>query len=291
MASIISSSQLAQGKALVLGASGRLGAMLRGFWPVAGDLVPQGRRALPGGVAFDLLAAPDLAGDAAQSARAVFCLAGVTPAYAAHSGASLSDNRDLALASIEGAARGGAGRVFVISSAAVYGASGGVLREDAVCSPVSDYGVAKLEMEEAALVRAARLGQPVSILRIGNVAGADAILGGWHKSMQIDQLADGTTPRRSYIGPRSLAQALHGLSVCDNVPEILNVALPGAVSMGGLLNAAGLAWRPRPAGPETIAHVELDTSRLTELVELPVEGDICAGLVAEWELHKRRNNG
>lgn len=268
------------GPVLLLGGAGKLGQMLSRFWPDHADLVLQSRRFGAADLCFDPVSDRAALRDAAAGARAVICLAGVTPAHASQSGDAMALNSTLALAAIDAAPSGTP--VFLASSAAVYGASTGVCVESAVPAPVSDYGRAKLAMEEAALA----CDHPVCILRIGNVAGADAILGGWRRDMQIDRLPDGGTPRRSYIGPQTLTRVIHRLTETSDLPEILNVAAPGAVAMGDLLDAAGLAWTGRPAGSGVIAEVALDTTRLAHFVDFAPKDSSAAGLVAEWHSMK-----
>lgn len=277
---------------IVLGATGRLGGILRRSWgaePVAGDgqRIPAAavtwaaRHPGPGCVACDPLGDPQGLAALARGAEAVLCLAGITPAAAA-AGADFADDTRLALAAMAAAEAVGA-HTFLCSSAAVYGRAGGALRDDAAPSPAAPYGQSKAAMEAAALARAARTGQGVTILRIGNVAGADAILGGWREGFTLDRFADGTTPARSYIGPATLARvlaSLMGLTGMGDLPPVLNIAAPGVVEMGALLEAAGLPWTPRPAPETAIARVELATDRLTALV--PLAPATPEALVAEW---------
>ena len=267
---------------MILGGSGQLGAMLEAFWPKATALTLHSTRPKPGFVAFDLILEPEKAAAAMAGTGAVICLSGVTNARAKQTGDGYSRNSDLALAAIRGAYAAGAGRVFLASSAAVYGGAAGLLIENAVCTPASQYGAAKLEMETVAIAEGAALGQPVTALRIVNVAGADAILGGWREGMQIDQLPAGATPRRSYIGPETLARVIHALSCQDDLPEVLNIAAPGTVEMGSLLDAADLGWAPHPAPAEVIAEVALDTKLLEKFVSFAPEHGMADGLVAEW---------
>jgi nucleoside-diphosphate-sugar epimerase len=201
----------------------------------------------------------------------------VTPAHAVASGEDMHLNTDLALAAIDAAPPGA--RVFVASSAAVYGAADGPHFETNSLSPLSPYGRAKREMERTALAQGAGR---VCVLRIGNVVGADAILGGWRAGMMIDSLRDGRTPRRSYIGPKTLARVIHRLCVARHVPEILNIAAPGLVAMGELLDSAGRAWSPRsPTGP-VIEEVALDTTALERLYTFAPEECTAEGMVAQW---------
>ncbi|MGB3246829.1 MAG: NAD(P)-dependent oxidoreductase [Sulfitobacter sp.] len=274
--------------ALVLGGSGHLGAMLAAFWPRDAALRLHSTKPNPGFMVFDLTLDPAKAVAAMTGAGAVICLSGVIPARVAQSADVFSRNTDLALCAIESAHLAGAGRVFVASSAAVYGGARGILDETTACLPVSEYGAAKLAMEEAALARAAELGHPVTMLRIGNVAGADAILGGWYDGMKIDQFADGTTPRRSYIGPKTLAQVIHALSIQDDLPEVLNIAAPGAIEMGKLLDAAGLPWLARTPDKGVIPQVALSTKRLESLVPFAQERESPEIMVGEWREFQAR---
>lgn len=268
---------------LVLGATGRIGTILRRVWPALwpdADTLWQSRRPMPGPgwAQLDPLAAPDALARAARGRDAVLCLAGVVPGQ----GGEMGDNTALALAAIRAGAAAGA-RVLLASSAAVYGAQGGALSEDAPLAPVSDYGRAKADMERQAAALADRLGVRATALRIGNVAGADAILGGWRPGFALDRFADGRTPRRSYIGPASLARVLGGLAGQGGLPPVLNLAAPGAVEMGALLDAAGLGWTPRPAPDTAIAEVVLDTGGLQRIVGFdPAESDP-ATMVAQWQ--------
>ncbi|MBZ4022581.1 hypothetical protein CKO11_08940 [Rhodobacter sp. TJ_12] len=273
---------------LIVGGSGRLGSMMRRAWPLAGaGVVPiwQARRqsdfAGLGGpdVVFDPLAAPEAFQAAAQGADAVLMLAAPMPGGAA----DWAQGTDLALAAVAAAA----GRpVFVASSAAVYGAPTGPapFGEDDPPVPVSDYGRAKAAME------AALADHPgVTVLRIGNVAGADALLGfapeGVPRRLHI--LSDGIGPRRSYIGPQALVRALARgvrLSVFAEqakLPARLNLALPGVVPMEALLRAAGADWVAEPAPDSVIPRVELDVTRAIALGLVPEDPASAARIVAD----------
>ncbi|KIN74318.1 NAD-dependent epimerase/dehydratase family protein [Sulfitobacter guttiformis] len=263
---------------LLLGAGGRLGQMLCRFWPQPELLCTQSRQYRAGALRFDPLAAPDVLAAAAADMRSVICLSGVTPAHAAASGDSMSLNTTLALAAVAAAPL--SARVFVVSSAAVYGACAGPNNEADSVTPVSAYGEAKLAMERATLA----LGRGrVCVLRIGNVAGADAILGGWRAGMTLDQLPDGRTPRRSYIGPQTLARVIHALCGVPKLPPILNIAAPGVIGMGDLLDQAGLPWTPRtPIGP-VIEEVALHTAALERFFTFTSQESTAQGMVAQWK--------
>lgn len=221
-------------------------------------------------------------GDAGGS-DALICLAGVTRGDAA----ALSANTDVAIAALEAAHRIGIPHVLLMSSAAVYGRASGLLTADLSPTPAAPYGTAKAAMEGAVADWCALhpAGPRASILRLGNVAGADALLGNLKPGGVPDLhiFPDGTSPKRSYIGPRSLAHILTELAVHSGLPPIMNLGAPGLVEMADLLRAAGHRWAPVPAPPEAIAEVRLDTAPLAEIVPLPPEAATAQGMVAEWQ--------
>ena len=261
---------------LVVGATGRIGGVLRRCWPDgAGRWQTRRAEAGPGWVQVDPLGDPGGLARAASGCGAVLCLAGAVPGR----GGDMALTTPLALAAL----RAGAGApVLVASSAAVYGAAAGPLHEGMELASLSDYGRAKAEMEQAVQEEGARLGVAVTSLRIGNIAGLDAILGGWREGFTLDRFADGRTPRRSYVGPGALAALLLALARHTGLPPVLNLALPGAVEMGALLDAAGLPWTPRPAGAGAIPEVELDTALLGSLLPLDAGPARPEELVADW---------
>ncbi|GHG97810.1 epimerase [Pseudodonghicola xiamenensis] len=280
---------MAFARILVLGATGRIGAILRAHWPEGRGLWqarPGRAGAGDGWLIGDPLADPARIAGQCGDVAAVLGLAGVTPTRR-RSGDDMADNIGLGLAAVRlGAALGAP--VLLASSAAVYGvghrmvhgAQAGLLTETLPPHPVTDYGRAKAEMEARAADLGAALGVAVCALRIGNIAGADAILGGWRPGFTLDRFADGHTPRRSYIGPVTLARVLERLCLIPDLPGLLNIAAPGVVEMGALLDAAGLAWVPRPAPDGAIAQVALDVTGLCDL--LPLVPATAASLVAEW---------
>lgn len=280
---------------LVLGAAGRIGGVLRRDWPTllpaGADLRWQARRHpadYAAGEAWHILAPledPASLVRAAEGVDTILCLAGVTPGH----GGDLDDNVRLAEAAIKAAQASTRGsdrktRVLLASSAAVYGNQPGVLSEEAPLHPATPYGAAKAAMETRALRLGAEAGVAVTALRIGNIAGLDAILGGWRPGFQLDRFADSTTPRRSYIGGQMLAQVLAALVQRPGLPEVLNLAQPGPVAMGDLLRAAGLDFSLRPAPDSAIPEVALEVTRLAGLLppDVPLPPADPAQLVAEW---------
>lgn len=223
----------------------------------------------------DLLRDPTGLAAVLNGAESVICLAGVTPAP----DANFDDNLCIGRACLDGARAAGAGHVMLTSSAAVYGARTGRLGEDIAVSPAANYGVSKYQMEQMARAHP----HPSTCLRIGNVAGADAALGGWKAGAVMDQMSDGKTPARSYIGPATLARVLQALATRRDLPKILNVAAPGSLEMGALLTAANRPFSYRAANAQTIANITLDTSLLETLVPFSANDSSAAQMVQEWK--------
>ena len=194
---------------------------------------------------------------------AVLCLAGATP------GAGKFDlNTDVALAVIEAARQAGCPRVLLCSSMAVYGPGFGHA-EDGPCAPAAPYGASKLEMEQRAAAAAGDVA--VTALRLGNVAGADALFRNIAagRAITLDLFDDGTTPARSYIDPTLLARVLMALLRLPDLPPVLNLAADPPVEMAALMRAAGADYATRPAPDTALREVSMDLSRLKTLVDLP----------------------
>ncbi|UWQ18107.1 NAD(P)-dependent oxidoreductase [Jannaschia sp. M317] len=248
------------------GATGRVARLIRPFLP---DAIWLTRNTNP---------------DAMRGADALVALAGVTRGDAA----ALAANTTTALDALAAARQLGVPRVFLLSSSAVYGRRPGPLRAEDAPTPAAPYGQAKSEMETAVTRwRDDTPDGPEAIcLRLGNVAGADALLG----NLQADRdptlhiWPDGRSPRRSYIGPRTLARVLATLAALPApLPPILNIGTPDMVEMEDLLRAAGRAFDPVPAPPEAIAQVALDCAPLARLVAMgPTDTDPTA-MVAQWQ--------
>lgn len=274
-------------KTIVLGATGRIGMILRKCWddPTI-SWQTRTARAGAGWVGLDPLAEPGALARAADGCAAILCLAGVVPGRAGADRmkpdrmGAMADNIALAEAALRAATPGA--RVFLASSAAVYGARAGLLRETDAPAPLSDYGRAKAAMERRGAELGAARGVAVTALRIGNVAGVDAILGGWRPGFRLDRFADGRTPRRSYIGVQTLARVLRDLIGAADLPEVLNIAAPGTIGMGALLDAANLHWTPRPAPDTAIAEVRLCTDRLARLTGFGAAESTPAAMVEQW---------
>lgn len=278
---------------LLVGASGRVGRMVAQHWghgPGSLPLVPQARRAggASGALVWDPLAGPDGLVQAAAAKggfRAMIMLAGVTPGP----GKDLDMNQTLAEACLDAAEHAGISRVLLASSSAVYGAGAGApLAEDAPCAPVNAYGAAKLRMEQACTPWRDR-GMDLCLLRIGNVAGADALLLNVAKSapdqpIQIDVFDDGRGPVRSYIGVRTLAQVLQTLSAQHApLPDVLNIGTPHPVSMDALADAARHPWHARPATGPVPQAITLDCGKLAALYRFEKPDSDPDEMVRQWK--------
>lgn len=267
---------------LVLGASGRLGTMLRRHWCEAGlhpiwqfREAPRDALLLDEILVFDPLSGPPVS----APVDLVISLAGIVPGKG-----ELSLNIDLGLAAVNCAIALNARHVMLSSSAAVYGASTKPFCEEDAAYPLSSYGMAKLEMEDIALGLAQRHGLQATMLRIGNVAGADALLGQRGTRRNLDQFASRQGPVRSYIGPRGLSAVLTSLMRRAysgiSLPERLNIALRGGVAMADLCKAAGLEVTWQPAPETAVETVVLDAARLADLISL---ADVDAeAIIADW---------
>jgi len=276
---------------LILGGTGRLGAIVRRFLCPDVKVIWQARRAEPG---IDLVWSPEdgLASLQSQLARinvtrlrAVVALWGAVPGRAA----DLGLNTELAHVAADIALALQADRVLHCSSAAVYKPGPEPARESDVAVPLSAYGHAKLAMEAAVICRyrqAPQSPQPC-ILRIGNVIGADALSDAMRVAahlgtpVTVDRFANGQGPARSFISGSDLARSLAALVRCalSALPEAVNLAAHRPTSMADLVQEAGLplAWRPALAG--AVPLVALDTTRLRGIIDLGADSGTAGHLL------------
>ena len=258
---------------LILGASGQIGRALYRLWQDGhlifdGDPLWQIRpgQQLEGSgniVVWDILQEPapvlDITG--------VIGLAGVT------SGMMVGQNTQLAQQAVA-VARGTC--VLLASSQAVYGAKAeGVVHETSPTHPQSDYGLAKLAMEQAVA------GHPkVTCLRLGNVIGSDQLLRAVVKGrVELHQFGQDQSPRRMMIGPLTLGRALKALLRIKTLPQTLNLAQPSMVAMDDILKAIGVPWEWIPAPDGALPFLELDLT--TALGLIPLENATAEQLVSE----------
>jgi UDP-glucose 4-epimerase len=211
-------------------------------------------------------------------------LAGVTP----RTGKDLSLNTSLAMRCLEAAKFVGIKRVLLASSSAVYGiGSGKPFDESDIARPINEYGAAKLEMEKACDEwRDNKL--EVCCLRIGNVAGADALLLNIaeslpNKPVKIEIFKDGHGPMRSYIGPETLSQVLHSLSSQKRkLPDIINIAAPAPIYMESLAAELGIQCLKVKSGAQSIQNITLNCDRLKKYHHFIDNDSAPSSMVSQW---------
>lgn len=283
-----------------LGASGRIGHLLRAVWPasIASDLrvdwqFRSAQPTIPNAFVWSDLADIKPLLDHAKSVDGLdglFIFLGASRAGDKTDVDQMAINVSLVDQALQAAAAAEIPRVLIASSSAVYGGGDGVpFDESSALHPVNAYGMAKRDMEALCVARAAEYGIEVCLLRIGNVAGADALLGpteGWQSGdtpRLLDIYPDGDGPRRSYIGPESLADVLRCLALQSQpLPQVINVAAPMSVSMKALLEAAAVDWEPRSVSASPLQDIVLDCERLATLTDIKDSDGAANGLVAQW---------
>jgi nucleoside-diphosphate-sugar epimerase len=282
-----------------LGSSGRIGQLVKAVWPapessgLSVDWQFRTHRDLP----KDAFHWSDLSDPSALiehialvgAVDGAFVFVGVTPNGSSPAGTAMTDNIDLALSTIESCAKAGLKQLIVASSSAVYGAgTGDAFSEVSLTQPVNAYGAAKLEMENVCREAAARVGVEVCFLRIGNVAGADSLLGRFAAHAQpltLDIFPDGDGPRRSYIGAVGLSHVLTKLALTSEaLPDVLNVGASASVSMNALLDAADVEWSKREVASSPLQNIVLDCHLLERLCGAEFAASDPRELIAEWRL-------
>lgn len=237
---------------IVIGAGGRIGRLLQLVW--RREAVWLGR------AEWDILTRPALA---LPQGAVILDLAGVIRG-------DVGLNSQLADA-VGRMARATKAQVIHLSSASVYPGGPADMTEATTPAPPSPYGESKLVAE--AVLRGYL--PDALILRVGNIAGADAVLGPRGPGeIVLDPVPNGGGgPVRSYIGPLVLARALADL--CDHalrgdpLPPLMNLSQPGPVAMACLMDAAGLEWRFGPLRDGVLARVALSTALQSTYLTLP----------------------
>ncbi len=272
---------------LITGSAGRLGRGLRLSWPskVCG-LTPRW---------FARSETGETEPWHIGNSEPPFCLHGAVVLHLAAvlrgTAAELASNATMATALCAAARNAGARHVLLASTAAVYRPGPQDIPESQPPHPANPYGAAKLAAEHAATQALSSPGDPgLTILRIGNVAGADALLGGQGPAL-LDPVEDQSGgPLRSYIGPQVLAQVLAELAGLAAkgvaLPRVLNIAQSPVVAMGDLLSAAARDWTFGPPRDGVVPRVGLDTTLLGHLVPLPPA--TATGIVADLDALKGR---
>lgn len=253
---------------IVTGATGRLGRLLHRIWSAES---PEGLAPLWSGRGEGI----DLQWDILDGSAPCLPAGAVVLHLAAVLGGgpeALRRNSAMAVPVMAAARRCGARAVLFASTAAVHAPSAAPATEDTPPAPANSYGQAKLAAEAA--FRGAG-GAPVVILRIGNVVGADALLGPRDDSgpIVLDPVPGRSGgPVRSWIGPLTFSRVLARLCRLAGdgaLPPVLNVATDPPLAMADLLQAAGRNWRYGPPNPAVVPAAVLSCARLARLMELP----------------------
>ena len=283
-------------RVLLVGASGRIGLMLLHHWPRVNSqlkIVPQSReQKITGGLSWIPTNGPEPLMEYIRSNgrfHAMVILAGVTPGQ----GQPFELNTILAENCLEAASRADISRVLLASSSAVYGIGDGrPFTEKSTCYPINEYGQSKLRMEDACRHFRDK-GIDLCYLRIGNVAGADALLMNIARAMQnepieIDIFENGLGPVRSYIGPSTLARVLQTLCLHPKkIPEVLNIATPTPISMTALAIATKHPWRPRPAVADSPQYITLNCDSLEEIFKFLPADSSPSEMIDQWSAGKQ----
>ncbi len=200
-----------------------------------------------------------------------------------------------------------AARIMFASSAAIYGrpeTDQPPFEETAKISPLNAYGKSKGRMENWVRENTPH-GINASLLRIGNVAGSDALLGQLINNtdakplkFMVDCFASGNGPRRSYIGPESLFHVLLALADCTTpLAQAINIASQPAVTMDALLDAwiekrpKDLDYRFQPAPKQAIETVVLNTGVLQNTIGKRNKDCSAAEIVAQTIRHYFERSG
>lgn len=251
-------------RVMITGANGRVGRLLR---PWLGEDTLWCRRGPGEALDWDPLTGPEPLLDFCRLHGAPSCLIQL----------ARGDEVAIGRATVAAARAAGIARVLLASSSAVYGFSRTQpWDEEDATEPPSPYGQAKLAMERACA------GPGVTMLRIGNVAGADALLTNPRRPLLLDRFPDGAGPVRNYIGPRTLAQVLRALAEAPALPPVLNIATPRPVDMADLARAADLPMERQPAPPSALPRLTLATARLETLFRFDDTDSDPATMVAQW---------
>jgi len=180
----------------------------------------------------------------------------------------------------------GVAHVVLASSAAVYGLGRGEpFDENTNLSPMNSYGRSKAVMEDLAQDLAARgKAPPITVLRVANVTGSDALITAAQaavaadKPMTIHRFPSGKAALRSYIGPEDLYHCVSALAAMPpSTIQTINICAPKPVRVDTLAQSykdtlfPDLAFDSGPAPSGTPEEVVLSTSALESVVSFGPE--------------------
>lgn len=267
-------------RVLLLGANGKLGQMVRYFWPKGSDLVTVARRA-PADVVWSI-------GQSMQdfpSADVVLALWGQTKVEEHN----LQENADLAAVAQDIGQQVGARMVVHASTAAVYRPTKTPSKEGDPIDPQNLYGQSKAMMED---VLATPQGPKPIIFRIGNVIGADGLFNAIQtgNTLTLDAFEDGKGPQRSYLTPDFLTHVLWCVSqmMPEDLPTILNLSQRPDLWMKDILHALDHPYTMQPAPKGANQFACLDPSLLYSVLDLSQDTKPMQDLLAPWQEFKKK---
>jgi len=261
-------------RVLLLGANGKLGQMVRYFWPKTDELITLARNAQA-----DIVWSIDQNMDAFPKADVVLALWGQTKVTQE----SLNENADLAAAAQRIGQKVGAKMVIHASTAAVYRPTRTPSRESDLPSPQNLYGQSKVMMEQSPALGD---GPSAVVLRIGNVIGADGLFNAIRAggAIVLDTFEDGKGPLRSYVTPDFLTDALWRLSQMhpQDIKSPLNISQRPDLWMEDILQALGQSYTMREAPKGANQYACLDSTCLYSLLDLSQDEKTVQDLLAPW---------
>ncbi len=284
-------------KTLVLGSNGRLGRILSGFARREGLPWLYQARSAPA----DLVWSGDFSNPAfrahlADGVTTLVNLVGITPSVGLENRME-EVNHHFAAEVLAQAERAGVAHVVLVSTAAVYGDPQDIaLNEGSCVLPVTPYGTSKARMEQAAFDWCEqRNGIAVSILRVGNVAGADSLLEVAERragkgDMPLHVFGQNGPAIRPYIGPFDFFRVVKAVCerpVTKGEVEVFNVAHPAPVSLDRLLAAYRdtllhqLTWAEAPAPAGIAPRVAFDVTKLCRIMDFPPVLDPVSDMAAQ----------
>jgi len=158
--------------------------------------------------------------------------------------------------------------IILISSSAVYGNYKSNFSELDDCCPISNYGYSKRKIEQ---LYSERFESNLSILRLGNVLGLDAMAKTFSESNERDRYldcrCDYSTPKRTYVDAQILSKIIrHYVSNPGYSQKILNVGRIKHQSMHEAAKELGLNCNLRISDNVT-EDLTLNTSELFQIFD------------------------
>lgn len=187
---------------------------------------------------------------------------------------------------------------FISSGGAVYGdAPCATVAETAPCRPISQYGRAKLWMEQRLAAHSRRHGTPLAVLRVANAYGSGqsaadgqglvAALFTAAGSGRPFPMYDQGRAVRDFVHVSDVAKAVAGIPPTPGSPRTVNVGsgrgyrVEQVVAIVESVTGCPIPVRLLPRRPMDVRSVVLDVTRLQTLLPwdpIPLE----AGIAAAW---------